>query len=301
MLFTIITPCYNSSKTLYRTFQSLCRQNYEGAFEWILVDDCSNDQEKTSKLIKKIAKEAPFKVKFHFLNENYFASKSVYMGAKMASGKYACILDHDDELAEDCLQIVEALLKKYHVSNENIVGICGRCIDRSNKLIGKKFKNDEQVATEAEIRFKQRNTAELFQFTKTEELIKWFSKMKPGYMNGFVWSHISTYGKYVYVNKVFRVYDTELPTSYSNTKSQRLSYPKNQADMRLLSLECYEKFLFYNIVYTARCSASIVKNRLNAGLYSLPKTRSLKIKIFLCLTYPLGLFASYKGKKDEAL
>ena len=66
MLFSIITPCYNSSKTLSRTYESLLKLDYKD-FEWILIDDFSQDNGETKKLILELVEKAPFKVKYKFL------------------------------------------------------------------------------------------------------------------------------------------------------------------------------------------------------------------------------------------
>jgi glycosyltransferase involved in cell wall biosynthesis len=49
--FSVIIPCYNSSKTIIETLKSLANQTYKD-FEIVISDDCSNDNslEKISKL-----------------------------------------------------------------------------------------------------------------------------------------------------------------------------------------------------------------------------------------------------------
>ena len=86
MLLTVITSCYNSTMTLRRTYESLLAQA-DSEFEWILVDDCSNDDGATRQLIKQLAAEAPFSVKYHFLDKNYFASKSTATACALAEGE----------------------------------------------------------------------------------------------------------------------------------------------------------------------------------------------------------------------
>lgn len=41
-LLTIYTPCYNKSKTIRRTFNSLLNQTNHN-FEWIIINDGSED------------------------------------------------------------------------------------------------------------------------------------------------------------------------------------------------------------------------------------------------------------------
>ena len=39
---TVFTPAYNRAHTIWRTYQSLCRQTCQN-FEWLIVDDGSTD------------------------------------------------------------------------------------------------------------------------------------------------------------------------------------------------------------------------------------------------------------------
>lgn len=291
MLFTIITPCYNSSESLRRTYESLLAQT-SNDFEWILIDDYSNDDGATRNLIQQLISEAPFPIKYFFLEKNYFASKSVAKGCQLASGQYACILDHDDQLVPDALAIVKGYLAEY-TENLNIIGVCGRCVDENGALIGKKFQQNEQVTNEGDIRFKQRITSELFQFTRIDILQVWFEKMKPGYTNGFVWAKISIENDYIFVNDVLRIYDTSLPTSYSNSQSVLSKFPEARANAMLETLEAYSQHLIYNPLFSLRMAASIIRHRINADYSCLPlKHKNIFVLLFLLFSIPFGYLKS---------
>ena len=87
MKISVITPCYNSSATLERTYMSLLAQDNVN-FEWILVDDFSSDKGQTKALILKFAETAPFPVKYKLLDENFFGSRCAFEGAKIADGEF---------------------------------------------------------------------------------------------------------------------------------------------------------------------------------------------------------------------
>ncbi|MBG0757069.1 glycosyltransferase family 2 protein, partial [Vibrio cidicii] len=247
MRFSIITPCYKSVKTLRRTYESLLKQT-NNDFEWILIDDMSPDGGQTKDLILQIKDEAPFKVKYKFLDENHFGSKSTYEACLIAEGEYACILDHDDELTFNALTIVDRYIELYQIdSKKNLAGVCGRCVDENRSFIGRKFKKDCFISNEGSVRFKMHIYFELFQFTKIKILRDSFEKIKPGYTNGYCWADISKGYDYLYVNDVLRVYDTFNPLAYSNNKGAILSYPKNKADNLKYILECYRDFLWCDV------------------------------------------------------
>lgn len=292
MNFSIITPCFNSTNTLERTFRSLMALE-RSDFEWILIDDCSTDDGETRRLIQRLSREASFPVKFKFLDKNYFGARSTYEGCLLASGRYACILDHDDELCRHALEVV--LLNSEDLSADHVAGIAGRCVDRKNTLIGRAFPVSKFTGREGVVRFKWRMNSEIFQFTKTEILQKYFEHFYPGYTNGFVWAKISQKYDYIFVAEIFRVYDMDLPTSYSNTKKLHTVYPEAKARALQETLEFYNDYLVWYPVYSLTIAGSSIRHRLNAGqslLINLPK--KLISKFFYFMAIPLG-WLKYKA------
>jgi glycosyltransferase involved in cell wall biosynthesis len=288
-LFSIITPCYNSTQTLWSTYESLLKQPLN-SFEWILVDDASSDNGLTKSLIEKIKNEAPFNVKTHFLEINNFGSKSVYAGCSIAIGKYVAILDHDDRLTANALLIVKKYIDTY-CDDAQVAGVCGRCVNELGELIGRKFKSDFLLANEGEVRFKQGITNELFQFSKLEIIKPIFKLMNPGYTNGFVWAKISEHFKYVYVNDVLRVYDTALPTSYSNTKSMLIRNPEAKAEALKETILCYRAYLKFNIIYGSQAIASYLRHTINCNISLSDALRNFDfpLKVWCLLVYPISI------------
>ncbi len=290
MKISVITPCYNSSATLERTYMSLLAQDNVN-FEWILVDDFSSDKGQTKALILKFAETAPFPVKYKLLDENFFGSRCAFEGAKIADGEFACILDHDDQLTPGALTTAV----KYLEDNKFIdlfAGVTGRCINEKGVFIGNSFIK-EDIAKEGDIRFKQKITCELFQFTRVALLREYFSVIKPGYTNGYVWAKMTEKYNFLYVNDVFRVYDTGLETSYSNNKAETIRYPEAKSEALLSTLESYNDYLSYNPVYSLKLAASGVRHLLNANKPILKSTpKKLNAKLFFYLSIPLGFLKS---------
>ena len=248
MIISVITNCYNSTATLERTYDSLLKQTVHN-FEWVLVDDCSPDGGKTRELIKYFAEIAPFPVKYKFLEINHYGAKSTYTACTIANGEYACILDHDDELQPTAIDKAIFFIGQYK-NNKEFVGVCGRCVDEKGNLIGEYFPFDAKISSESEIRFKYKNTSELLQFTKTDVLKEVFSKMKRGYTNGFCWLNICQKYKYLYVNDVFRIYDTAILTSHSNTKKINRTTVEGQLETLKFLINSQTQFFKYNYKYS---------------------------------------------------
>lgn len=295
--FTIITSCYNSTATLRRTYESLLRQKNTD-FEWILIDDFSTDNGQTKNLIKELQREAPFNVKYKFLSKNYFSSRGTYEACLLAEGLYACILDHDDQLTEDVLNNIQRYINKY-ANNDRFAGVCGRCIDTKGNLIGPEFPFKEKFVNESYIRFDLKFKFELLQFTKVELLKKQFKLMKPGYTNGFAWALISKSFDYVFINDIVRVYDTQLESSYSNSSVSPIRYPAAKAEALLITLDCYDSYLFKNPLYSIRMTASMCRHIFNANekltRYAPNKPRSL---IFFIVGIPLGFVKSIYSRRN---
>ena len=101
MKISVITPAYNPGSLILETFMSLQNQTFKD-FEWIIVDDCSDDFNKT--LFRKIKNSAIFSVFIISNSINYRQAKSKNIGLKHAKGKYVKFLDADDLLDENHLE-----------------------------------------------------------------------------------------------------------------------------------------------------------------------------------------------------
>jgi len=222
MQFSIVTACYRGTRTLARTYQSLDNLNTQGVeFEWILIDDFSNDDGKTEALIRSLQEQASFPTKSKFLDSNHYGAKSAYEGAKLATGDYLIILDQDDLLTPDALVIFKDLIEKYKTES-NFAGVCGRCSDMSGRLIGTPSPWAEKISNELEIRHHYKIRGEMFQCTKRELIEEYFYDFKPGYTNGYVWTRIARKYRYLYTSALVRVYDNQNPQSM--THAPKLKY-----------------------------------------------------------------------------
>lgn len=92
MLVTIITPCYNSEKTIGRTIESVLGQTYQD-IEYLIIDGASTD--KTVEIAKSY--EADFQGRMHIYSEEdegiYYAMNK---GIGLAKGELIGIVNSDD-------------------------------------------------------------------------------------------------------------------------------------------------------------------------------------------------------------
>ena len=99
MLFSIITVCYNSEKTIRRTIESLLKQSFTD-FEYIIVDGASKDS--TLDIIKEY--QVQFNGRMRYISE---PDKGIYdamnKGIAMAQGDVIGIVNSDDFYEPDAL------------------------------------------------------------------------------------------------------------------------------------------------------------------------------------------------------
>ena len=96
-LVSVVIPMFNAARTIERSLQSLCNQNYHN-LEVVIVDDGSYDS--SALLIKKFEKE--LFIKYSYIN-NSGPSNARNIGIKHSSGKYLVFLDADDRLENNVL------------------------------------------------------------------------------------------------------------------------------------------------------------------------------------------------------
>lgn len=112
MLFSIITVCFNSEKTIERTIQSVLHQSFKD-YEYIIVDGASGD--KTIDIIHKY--EPLFKGKMKWISE---PDQGIYdamnKGIKAAKGELVGIVNSDDYYELDALSKIMQAYKGYDYS-----------------------------------------------------------------------------------------------------------------------------------------------------------------------------------------
>ena len=110
-LISVVMPVYDiDEKWLRLTVESVRRQLYSN-WEFCIADDCS-----PSPHIRRVLNEfagKDDKIKVIFRNENGHISAASNSALALATGAFAVLLDHDDELSEDALYCVANELNEF--------------------------------------------------------------------------------------------------------------------------------------------------------------------------------------------
>lgn len=110
-LISIVTPVYNTGSLLLELYQSLVEQSYTN-FEWIIVNDGSDDQE-TLQILNRIEKTSLSITRVDTQNNGAPAARNA--GMQLAKGTYIKFLDADDLLPQNHLK---EQIKAYDVQKD---------------------------------------------------------------------------------------------------------------------------------------------------------------------------------------
>jgi glycosyltransferase involved in cell wall biosynthesis len=99
---TVFTPVYNRAHLIEKLYRSLLDQKFKD-FEWVIVDDGSNDnlQEK----VKQFVEENEIKIKYQ-RQSNGGKHRAINTGLEISSGDLFFIVDSDDYLTDNALQMI---------------------------------------------------------------------------------------------------------------------------------------------------------------------------------------------------
>ncbi len=101
MKITVFTPTYNRAYIIERLYRSLRRQTYKD-FEWIVVDDGSNDN--TADIFAKWKKEDNSFPIVYERQTNSGKCQAINKGLSLAKGTLFFTVDSDDYLTDDALE-----------------------------------------------------------------------------------------------------------------------------------------------------------------------------------------------------
>jgi len=110
MKISIITPTFNSEKTIEKNVESILKQSYKD-FEHIIIDNLSSD--KTITIIKNLYKDLPSNLRI-ISEKDSGISDAFNKGIKCATGDIITILNSDDYFYSDNIfeQVIDGFTKK---------------------------------------------------------------------------------------------------------------------------------------------------------------------------------------------
>jgi len=204
--FTVFTPTYNRAHTLHRAYEGLIAQTF-GNFEWLVVDDGSNDN--TQDLLAGWEKDADFPIRY-FWQENRGKHIAFNVGVHEAKGALFLELDSDDSCVPQALERF-----KYHWDSiqpeerKYYSAVTALCIDQHGRLVGDLFPSDVIDSDSLEIRYRYKVKGEKWGFHRTEVLKQFLfpESVERTYIpEGLIWNKVARKYKTRFVNEKLRIY-----------------------------------------------------------------------------------------------
>ena len=111
MKVSIIIPVYNVAPYIKDCLMSVMRQTYAGLVECIVVDDCGTDE--SIAVAERLIAEYKGPIRFEILHHDHRRGLSAARNTGMhkATGEYIFFIDSDDEITEDCLEKMMAVVE----------------------------------------------------------------------------------------------------------------------------------------------------------------------------------------------
>lgn len=136
MKISVLTPTYNREKLLKKLYESLLKNaNYGIQIEWLIMDDGSKDQTRTS--IEKFKEENKIEIKYYY-QENQGKMVAINKLVKQATGELMIECDSDDYFTDNAFQIIKEEYEK-NKEEKGIYALCFLKYNTKGENIGKKF------------------------------------------------------------------------------------------------------------------------------------------------------------------
>ena len=280
-MITIFTPTYNRAYILPQLYKSL-QQQTNNTFEWLIVDDGSQDN--TEALINKWRQEKNACPIIYIRQPNGGKHRTINRGLGAAHGDWFFIVDSDDWLPADA---VERIIKNLQSLPEgSFAGICGF---RANKA-GRPFGNCATITSVIdcsmiEIRQKYHIKGDMAEVFKTDILRQFpFPEFEgENFINeAVVWNKIAE--KYIlrYVPEI--LYFCEYRED-GLTKSIRKRYRNNPKGAMYL----------YNSIFTnvLLCTGFKIRSAILYWRYLWNRSFAYKTRFFwIFLFWPIGILVA---------
>ena len=213
--FTVFTTAYNRPDELKRLYASLLKQTYQD-FEWLIVDDSTDDR--VREVVKEFICEERINIRYHKQDHRgrYWAQKT---GFALVDTPYMVDIDDDDELTEDCLEVLAREWEKVEKEGRKDIGIvCGLCVDEEGHVVSYHDERPSFDTNYIDLEWKKKRPSENLLSRKLEVIRnvdifcdegKWLADQVALVRESVLWNRVARKYNTRYVNHPMRVYHTE--------------------------------------------------------------------------------------------
>lgn len=226
ILITVFTPTFNRGIYLNRVFESLLIQDFK-LFEWIIIDDGSNDE--TELIVNKIVNICEFEIKYIKQN-NSGKHVAINKAVDLARGELFLILDSDDRCKLGALSFFHNEWKKISYKANEIAGITVLTEFENGKIVGSSFPFERMIDFLPKFYSKYKVKGDKWDIHQTIVMKKY---RFPETLNekfcpeGLVWNRISKEYKTLFINKSMKIVEYLPDGLSSNILNARINSPIN--------------------------------------------------------------------------
>ena len=292
-LITILTPAYNRAHLLTRLFESLTKQIVMN-FEWIIVDDGSNDN--TEQVVENFYNDK-FQIRYYKKN-NGGKHTAVNYGMNFVKTELTFIVDSDDCLLSYATKEIEYYYDKYKTQKD---GICSfsflRCYKNGKPIVS--LDRDEFVGKYITTRIKENrpgDMAEVFFSRVLKEFPFPVFQTEKFLSEDVVWIPMGAKYLSVYINKA--IYQCEYLEGglTDNDKKAKFDSPIGSMcrGVALMTKECGMKSKIKGaIIYDCYKIAALKKYK------KIDKEVMPKGNVLCFLLFPIGIVFYYRWRKKN--
>lgn len=293
----VFTPTYNREKTLDRVYNSLIQQTFSD-FEWIIVDDGSNDNTKSK--VKEYLSEKKIKIKYIY-QENSGKHVAVNRALKETTAELFLIADSDDSFRNNALKVfIDTWDSIPEGKKKEFKGVIAKCYNADNNTPIGEFPEKIFDSNDLDAYFKLRLCFEKWNIVRTD-VMREIPFPEPNeklkfYPESVVWWRMARKYKTRYIDENIRAYYHDQENSVIKQKSGRChencylwSYYINEA---LDYFKYYPKDFIKAFIGYSRDSILSKKSIKE----SLKMINGLRRKLIVLLFYPLGYIFSIKKR-----
>lgn len=290
MKITVFTPTYNRGYIIKKLYDSLVVQTYKD-FEWIIVDDGSEDD--TKNICTNFIREDLIDIKY-LKQENGGKHRALNNAVKKAQGELFFVVDSDDQLVENALERITFYYNRIK-NDDSIGGVFGVKALFSGKLPGDKLPFSELKCSNLDFRYKYNIKGDMAEVFKTDILRKF---PFPDYKNekfcpeALVWNRIGQHYNLFIFNEIIYLCDYLDDGLTHKIVKIRMESP-------LASMDTYAELCHYPVPWLQKMKARINFWRFsfNSNIEFTKKVKRINSSFYNLMAIPTGYLMHLNDKK----
>ena len=296
-MLSILTPTYNRSTCLPQIFKTLCQQTV-AVFEWIIIDDGSDDDTEAMVAAWTKASAVSFPIRYR-KKKNGGKHTAVNLGVQMAHGELVLILDSDDELPANAMEkITRRWLESGVPAADATCGGLAFCMAHRNghriTTIGRGQTQQPIKADEIALRYQYGVRGDICEVFRTDVLREFPFPEQPGERfcpEQLVWFRIAQKYKLYFYEEVVYCRDYLESGLTANIVRIRMHSP-------VASCMTYAEMLGYTLPFAQKVKAAVNYFRFRHCMQIRNEHNSMVPRISWpwLVFWPIGLAMHYRDK-----